>query len=162
MISEWFFNYLSNNEIFNLSAMKLYVKIALGVVLLFAVAGIGIALYYYNLKPQDLQKVKADFIITSSDLQKEFETDETGSSKKYISKVLEVTGEVISIEGKEKGSWNVTLQTGSDFSKIICTFPSVSDTAVFELGKNITVRGECSGFLMDVLLNNCAVLSSVN
>ena len=139
--------------------MKLYVKIALAVVFLIAVAGIGVALYYYNLKPQDLQKAKPDFVVSATELQKEFETDETGSSAKYIDKIVEVTGKVIKIESGEKGSWNITLDTGSDFSKIICTFPSVDDPGMFENGMNITIRGECSGFLMDVLLNNSAVVN---
>jgi hypothetical protein len=142
--------------------MKLYVKIALGVVLLIAIVGTGVALYYYNLKPQDLQKTKPDFLVNAADLQKEFETNETGSSAKYINKIVEVTGKVTGIESGEMGSWNITLETGNDFSKIICTFPEVDDPAVFETGMNITIRGECSGFLMDVLLNNCAVVSTAN
>ena len=142
--------------------MKLYVKIAIAVVLVIAVAGIGTALYFYNLKPQDLQKSKPDYVVTSIGLQKEFEADETGASAKYINKIVEVTGEVISVEEGERGSLNISLQTESDFSKVICTFPSVENPDIFEQGKEITIRGDCSGFLMDVLLNNCAVISLNN
>jgi hypothetical protein len=140
--------------------MKTPVKIALFVVFFIAVGGILAALYFYNLKPKDLQKVKPDYIITSADLEKAFETDEKAASAKYINKVVEVTGEVIAIEGKENKSWNVTFQTGSDFSKVICTLPLVADPGVFVLGKECTIRGECSGFLSDVLLNNCVVITN--
>lgn len=140
----------------------MYVKIALGVVLLIAVVGIGIALYYYNLKPRDLQKAKPDFVISASDLQGEFEKDETGSSARYINKIIEITGEVSKFEEVEKGSWNLTIETGNDLSKIICTFPAFDDPGIIVPGRKVTVRGECSGFLMDVLLNNCALISSGN
>jgi len=139
--------------------MKTPVKIALAVVFVVAVGGILAALYLYNLKPKDLQKVKPEFTITSTELQKAFEENEANASKTYINKVVEVTGEVISIVGSEKNSWNVTLQTGSDFAKVICTFPAVSNPDVFILGKEITVRGVCSGVLSDVLLNNCVVVN---
>lgn len=139
--------------------MKTYVKIALFVVFFLAVGGILAALYLYNLKPQDLHKVTADFIISSSELQKAFEDDEKAASEKYISKVLDVTGEVISIIGSEKNSANVTLQTGSELSKVICTFNSITDLSVFTLGKPVTIRGKCSGFLMDVLLNECIIVT---
>lgn len=138
--------------------MKTSVKIALAVVFVLAVGGILAALYLYNLKPKDLQNVSPDYVITPSDLQKAFEEDEKGSSAKYINKVVEVSGEIIEIIGAEKKSFNVTLQTGSDFSKVICTFPDIPNPDVFILGKQITVRGVCSGFLSDVLLNNCAVI----
>lgn len=138
--------------------MKTPVKIALAVVFVLAAAGIGTALYLYNLKPKDLLNVKPDYVITSTDLLKAFEEDEVVSSAKYINKVVEVTGEIIGIEDVEKKSWNISLQTGSDLSKVICTFPVVTDPGIFNLGREITVRGECSGFLMDVLLNNSVVV----
>ena len=95
--------------------------------------------------------------MTSIDLQKAFETDEAGSSAKYINKIIEVTGEIASVKPGEKSFINVSLRTGSDLSSVICTFPA-SDTTFFKTGNQITVRGICSGFLMDVLLNNCAII----
>jgi hypothetical protein len=138
--------------------MKSYLKVLLGVILLLAIVAIGAGIYLYTLKPQDLSKARPDYVITSSDLLDEFESDEASASAKYINKILEVTGEIISVEETGTGSWNISLQTRSDFSKVICTFPSVETPSVFETGNIITLRGECSGFLMDVLLNNCNVI----
>ena len=42
--------------------MKLYVKVALGVVFVLAVAGILGALYLYNKQPADTSKAKADLV----------------------------------------------------------------------------------------------------
>jgi hypothetical protein len=139
--------------------MKIYVKVALFFVTFIAIAAILAALYYYNLKSTDMAKARPDFIVTASALQKAFEDDETKASLTYINKIVEVTGNVLSVKPGEKGVVNITLATGSDLSSVICTSPAISDPSVFKTGDEITLRGECSGFLMDVLLNNCAVVN---
>jgi hypothetical protein len=136
--------------------MKLYVKIALFAVVFFAIGAILVALTLYFKKHTDLAKAKPDFIITATALQKEFEDNETSASAKYINKVLEVTGDIASITPADSNNFNISLKTGSDMSSVICTFSSSVDPGKFNTGEAITLRGECSGFLMDVLLNNCA------
>ena len=139
--------------------MKTYVKIALFFVSFIALSAILAALYMYNLKATDMSKAKPDFVISASVLQKEFEIDETAASKKYINKILEVTGTIAFVKPSVKKVLNIALVTGNELSSVICTFPAVSDTSKFITGNVITLRGECSGFLMDVLLNNCAVIN---
>ena len=138
--------------------MKTYIKVALFFVTFIALAAILAALYMFNLKHTDMAKAKPDYVISATDLQKAFEDDETVASKKYINKILEVNGTILSSKLSENNAVNITLATGNDFSSVICTFPAVKDTINMSLGKEITLRGECSGFLMDVLLNNCAVI----
>jgi tRNA_anti-like len=138
--------------------MKTYTKIALFFVSFIALSGILAALYMYNLKHTDMAKAKPDFVITASSLQKAFEDNETAASTRYINKILEVTGKIASIKPAENNVINISLVTGSDISSVICTFPAIADPSKFRTGDEITLRGECSGFLMDVLLNNCAVI----
>jgi len=138
--------------------MKTYVKIALFVVSFIALSAILAALYMYNLKHTDMAKAKPDFIMTALILQKAFEDDETAASKKYIDKILEVTGKIASVKPGGNNVVSISLVTGSDLSSVICTFPAVTDPSKFSVGDEISLRGECSGFLMDVLLNNCAVI----
>jgi len=135
--------------------MKRYVKILLGVVLFFALAGIGTALYLFNMQHKDIGKAKPDFVITAIDLQKAFEDNETAATAKYVKKILEIEGEVESVKTGEANVLNVTIKSGSDLSSVICTFVRVTDPAKFTAGSRVIVRGECSGFLMDVLMNNC-------
>jgi hypothetical protein len=138
--------------------MKTYVKITLFFVSFIALSAILAALYMYNLKHTDMAKAKPDFVITASLLQKEFEDDETAASTKYINKILEVTGMIASVKPAGNNVLSISLVTGSDLSSVICTFPAIADTSKFSTGDEIALRGECSGFLMDVLLNNCAVI----
>jgi hypothetical protein len=138
--------------------MKTYVKVALFFVTFIALAAILAALYLYNLKSTDMAKARPDFILTATDLQKAFEADETKASLSYINKILEVTGKISSVKPGEKGVVNISLTTENDLSSVICTFPAISDPGIFRAGDQITLRGECSGYLMDVLLNNCAIV----
>jgi hypothetical protein len=138
--------------------MKLPIKIALGVVLFLALAGILGALYLFTKQHKDLQKVRPDYVISATGLQKEFESDESGSTAKYVNRIIEVSGIIGSVKSGEENIVSISLKTGSDFSVVICTFPAGTDLVKFISGEEVKIRGECSGFLMDVLLNNCAVV----
>jgi hypothetical protein len=140
--------------------MKTYVKIALFVVFFIALISILAALILYNKKHPDTAKVKPDFIVTATALQKEFEDNEATASARYINKILEVTGTIISVTPADSTHINISLKTGSEISSVICTFPGIGDPAKFKTGEEITLHGECSGFLMDVLLNNCSMIMS--
>jgi hypothetical protein len=140
--------------------MKTPVKVALAVVLFIAIAGIGGALYLYNLKPKDLKSVNPDYTLTSTALQKAFEENETSATAKYVNKIIEVSGEIISIKEGEQRFVNVSLKTGNDLSAVLCTFPHGNDLIDLKSGTSVTVRGSCSGFLMDVLLKNCVLVES--
>lgn len=139
--------------------MKSSVKIALFVVFFVALGGILIALYMYNMQHKDLQKIKPDFVITAADLQKAFEDNDTLATSKYVNKIMEITGIIESVNIGKDNILSVIIKTGSDFSSVICTFPLTADTTKFIVGDQVTIKGECSGFLMDVLLNNCVLIN---
>lgn len=138
--------------------MKTYVKVALFVVSFIAISAILAALYMFNLKHTDMSKARPDFVVTSTVLQKEFEDNETSASAKYINKILEVSGNIASVAKADSNTLNISLKTGSDISSVICTLTVFGDISDLKEGEEITLRGECSGFLMDVLLNNCAII----
>lgn len=138
--------------------MKLSIKITLFVVLFIAIAGIWFAIHKFNLQHPDTSKVKPDFIVTATALQKEFDDNEATATSRYVKKIIEVTGNILSVTPADSAHTNISLKTGSDMSSVICTFKSLKDPSRFQTGKEITLRGECSGFLMDVLLNNCSVV----
>jgi hypothetical protein len=138
--------------------MKTYIKILLGVVLFIALAGIVVGIHFFRMPHKDLGKAKPDFIITAVDLQKAFEDNENAATAKYVKKILEIEGEVESVKTGEANVLNVSIKSGSDLSSVICTFVPATDPAKFTAGSRVTVRGECSGFLMDVLMNNCVLV----
>ena len=139
--------------------MKPYIKITLFIILAVAVITILTALIAFNKKHADTAKVKPDFVITATTLQKEFEDNEVAASTRYINKILEVSGTIASTAPSDSAHLNVSLKTGSDISSVNCVLPAKGDLSKFKPGEEITLRGECSGFLMDVLLKNCAIIT---
>ena len=138
--------------------MKTYVKVALFIIVLIALASILAALYMFNMKHTDMAKAKPDVVITATALQKAFEDNETNASTTYTKKIIEVSGKIASVKPGENNTLSISLVTGSDMSAVICTLPAITEQEKFKVGDEITLRGECSGFLMDVLLNNCAAI----
>ena len=137
-------------------------KIVLWLVFFIAVGGILAGLYMYNLQDKDLAKVKPDFIMTASELQKAFETDEASAGLKYINRIIELSGEVESVKPGENQTMVITLKTENPLSAVSCTMQSESLPPEFVAGNQVTIRGQCSGFLMDVLMNNCTVTGKSN
>ena len=138
--------------------MKAGYKISLALFLVLTVTGVVIAYHLYNLTSRDMNDLKADYILSSNELVKAFEENESEASTKFINKVVEVKGEIGSINSGENNSSNVLLKTGNSASAVICTFASADDLEGYTTGEKITIRGECSGYLMDVLVNRCRVI----
>lgn len=138
--------------------MKKPVKIVLISIVVLGVAGLSAGLFLFNKKHSDLNKVKPDFKVEASIIQKEFEENEATATSKYLNKIIEVSGQVQSVKQGDGFASSINLKTGSEMSSVICTFSSSDDISGLAVGRDITVRGECSGFLMDVLLNNCVIV----
>ncbi len=139
--------------------MKPRVKTVLIVLVLLGMAGAAGGFYLFNLKPRDMGKVRPDYVFTAVDLLVSFEQDEAAAAVKYVGKTVEVSGEIGAVTPGENSSLNVSLKTGSDFAAVICTVPAGAAAGNPEAGQVVTLRGECSGYLMDVLLKNCVIIS---
>ncbi|HEX2975069.1 MAG TPA: hypothetical protein VHO68_03955 [Bacteroidales bacterium] len=139
--------------------MRPWYKIGLLVLLIFVLSGICAAVYMFYLEEADSAVLKPDYVITAEDLQKEFLDNEGSASEKYVNKIVEVKGRISSIEPGEGSSINISLDTGTEISEVICTLSSGNIPLKLKTGDVVTIRGRCSGYLMDVLLNNCAVIA---
>lgn len=140
--------------------MKSSVKIALFVVFFLGLAGILFGIYMFNLKPANLQKANPDFRITATELQAAYEKSEAEANSLYLNKIIEVTGIIESIKPGENKAVSISLKTGNPVSDVICTLPEGTGISPLREGDNVTIRGECSGSLMDILLNNCVIIDT--
>ena len=122
-------------------------------------SGIAYGIILFNKPHADLNRVEPDFSLTASGLFSEFEADETAATEKYVGKIVEVQGFVSMVEYiSASGVLNITLCDEDQITGVICSFTGFTDQNLIpSLGQNITVRGECSGMLMDVLMNNCVM-----
>jgi hypothetical protein len=139
---------------------KRNILIAFAVIFVIGIIGGSYGLYMFFKKHKDLTNEKADFQLSASSLASEFEADETAASKKYIDKIVEISGRVESIEMGSDSTINVTLKVAGASAGVICAFQGrgIDDVKV-KKGDIATMRGDCSGFLFDVLLNNCVLVT---
>ena len=134
-----------------------YILIAAAILVLAAIIS---GLYLFNKKAPDLARVRADYVLTATTLYSDFEADEASATRKYVDKVIQVTGTITAVEVNADNTINITLG-GDDFGGVICTFQGIADTTLPGLasGNEAVIKGVCSGMLMDVLLNNCVIVS---
>lgn len=131
----------------------------LALVALLAVVAIG-GLWQYHKPTRNLATETADLSISAPELYRQFSEDESQANGQYLDKVVQVRGTLQSINRGEGGMLNLILDAGSEMGGIICEVPKGNLPAGLNLqtGKELTVKGQCTGFLMDVVLVKCVVV----
>jgi hypothetical protein len=115
-----------------------------------------IAYNMYNKSHVETKDATSDIVISPKELLDAYELDEAAADAKYLDKIIEVKGTVKAINQVDKGG-SLTLDTGNDMSSIICEFESVDAYANVKAGDQVTVKGFCSGKLMDIVLVRCSL-----
>lgn len=119
---------------------------------------LGGSLIGYKLYTKPHRSVTAEnaLSISAVALVSAYESSETDANAKYLDKVLEVTGKVTDLVKNQKGETVITLK-GTDMSGLLCTLETSAKQDV-QPGNFITVRGICTGYLMDVVLVRAIVV----
>ena len=142
--------------------MKRFILILL-VIIVLAAGWYGYKLY--TGKVPSLTEVEADATISATDLIAAFEKDSASANKQYLGKILEVSGNVKSVE---KESSTISLGNAESNSSVRCSLDSafVKDIASLNPGSAITIKGNCTGYMpdetglglgSDVILNRCVL-----
>lgn len=134
-------------------------KISIAILVLIII-GVFIVYKMYNKSHVDVSEASADITISANLILEEFSTDETTANRKYLEKIVAVKGEISETKiEKEKGI--ITLKTNDDFGSILCHLSEASTKKMddLEVGKTITVKGICTGYLMDVILVKSEIIN---
>ncbi|NLU40394.1 MAG: hypothetical protein GXX78_16055 [Bacteroidales bacterium] len=114
------------------------------------------ALVVYNKPHRNIQNTKPDFKLTASELLTSFENDSKNADAIYLNKILLVSGIVKSIN-KTNEIRTLIIGDPDNIFGVNCSFNirenSEADRVL--LGDTIQIKGECKGYLDDVILVNC-------
>jgi len=126
-------------------------------VLVFIALAVGF--YLYNKPHRNISRTKPDYIITAKMLSGSYHEDEVLADGKYLGRVLEVQGKVLSYEVSSVNSGVVVLE-GSESSSIRCDLSEneMHDGSIFQTGTLVTIRGTCIGLLLDVNMRDCVII----
>lgn len=142
-------------------------KKSLFILLAILLIGGTIALYAYkeyDRKPVDTSVVSPDFISDAKNLLAEFQSNDSVASKKYNDKVLQVEGLVKEIVKDENGFYSISLGDSTSMSSVRCSMDSIfnGDAEKVIKGKNVSIKGVCSGYNADELLGSDLILVRCN
>ena len=135
-------------------------KLLLGFLLCILVMAGLILLVPFYVPEENLHRQEADLQVAATELYTTYEADEAMGNRRYIDRIIDVTGTIAEITEDENGAAVVILRESDAFSGVLCTLEESERRAARELavGQSVTIRGFCTGMLMDVVLNKCIIL----
>ena len=125
-----------------------------GIVLLILIAWKG-----WNMYHQPRQGVSGQQAVESlpaEQLYKRYQSQEEKSNQAFLGRVVEVTGQLSSVS-REAGHETWILATGDAGAGISCQLFENKQAITPKIGARYTIKGKCTGFLMDVNLVDCVV-----
>ncbi|MBS1521041.1 MAG: hypothetical protein JST50_08600 [Bacteroidetes bacterium] len=136
-------------------------KIIWGLVIVVVLGVVNIWYYVFQYSKTHHRDVANEvaMLVTSTQLVKDFQSNEKVANAKYLNKAIEVKGELLQEEKDQSGNITLTLKSGDPFSNIFCTLKPGLPLPV--KGSIVVVKGVCTGFLSDVVLNNAIVVKPV-
>lgn len=124
----------------------------------------GLFIYFfkeYNRKPADLKEAKPAFNVSVQDIVSEFDNSEDAANKKYAGKIIEVKGLITNVVYKQDTLSSITL--GEGMHGVCCTLDRKHfiKSGLYREKDTITVKGICTGYLLDVEMNRCVVVMEI-
>jgi hypothetical protein len=120
------------------------------------VAGVATWKYVFRKAETSVASKKADVEISAKDLLNAYETNEDTANAKFLNKIIQVEGTVAEVKTDTSG-YSVYLKEPESVSGVLCGFnKEVKIEKHIKTGDVVIIKGICSGYLMDVVLNKCS------
>ena len=137
--------------------MKKIIWFALAVIIIGLIVGTFTFLYVFRKADVSVASKKADVEIRATELLKKFTDNEASANAEFLDKVIAVSGLIDKVT-EDSTSVSVCLKNPEDASGIICGFDKTAiDKSNLKPGGTIRIKGICTGYLMDVVLNKCSI-----
>lgn len=134
-------------------------KLIIGSALLLVILA-GVMMYMNYDFRANIATEKPAYIVDATSLYAEYEADEDAANQKYLGKTIQVSGDINNID-KISDPVTISLETGAMMGNLVCELSKTVEVDVtgIEEGQNITIKGSCSGKLLDVILVNCIIVT---
>lgn len=124
---------------------------------LLLIIGIG-SVIFLNLSGATTEGKKVDHTLGAIALFSAFETNEQAANKKYIGKIVEVKGNIMSTERDGNDATVILLDSGNGMDAILCTLEKGEEDKLTKGSEAVTIRGLCAGKAIDVVINKGIVV----
>jgi hypothetical protein len=116
--------------------------------LLLVLAGIGWGWHLYDKPHRSAAGISPDLTITADSLYHQYQSDERSADQHFMGKVLRVSGHLAEI-------WILAAEAGAPGGINCQLFAGTAVEHEPKPGDAVTIKGRCTGFLMDVNLTDC-------
>ena len=114
--------------------------------------------YHLYVKPhQSAAGETADFTIEADSLYSQYQSNEHAADQKYLGKVIEVSGKLSDIQHNGKAEVWILSPQGTGGGINCQLFAGIKSDPEPKSGDIVTVKGRCTGYLMDVNLVDCVM-----
>jgi len=131
---------------------KVLLSVSLIVILMTAAA-----MYMYNKPSSQTMSGRPDYVVNAETFFQEFEQNEAAANKKYLNKTVLISGIVTEIQGVDSVGINITLETLNPLFGVSCEFTDPGKADKIKIGDEVSIKGLCTGMLLDVVLVKCSV-----
>lgn len=114
----------------------------------------------FQRKPADISGVLPEVKINVAEIVGQYENDESKANRQYLGKIIEVAGNITEIINQQDTLINVLMGDTGSLHKVSCLLDNRHTNTVkkYRAGQLITLKGICTGFLLDVELNRCVIV----
>ena len=119
-----------------------------GVILAF----VGLSAWYIFLKPGRNIEQEAALKVKAGDMYNAYLADEKAANLLYLDKALMVSGKISEVKTNQQGQQVIVLETSDPIFGVVCTMSKPVDAAT---GKEVRIKGFCTGYTTDVVLRDC-------
>ncbi|MDX1408520.1 MAG: hypothetical protein R3330_10315 [Saprospiraceae bacterium] len=135
-------------------------KSVIRIVLVLAAIGVGVGIYMWNKPHRNIAKTKPAQTVTASNLVKSYQDDEEAANARFLGQVVQVSGIVRQIQPGDDGTTQILLSSDDLMTSVSCNLQEDQTAGAEGLrsGDQVTINGECTGILMDVVLERCVIV----
>jgi hypothetical protein len=141
------------------SAFKKYALSAIAIIICIC------SLYAYkefNRKPENLSNIKPQVIVSVDSIITAYENDETKANTKFLGKTILVNGIIVEMNNQHDTLLNVIMgNNGLHNVSCLLNNEELENFKKYSVGKPVSIKGICTGFLADVELNRCVIISNM-
>jgi hypothetical protein len=119
----------------------------------------GLSIYCYQKPTRNVAK-ETGIPVTATELYAQFTSDQLQANQVYLNKVLQVSGQVLTIKNTPYEGPVVVLRTSDPMFGVACALSKLEPSAQpVKPGETITIKGICTGYLSHVVLSNSCLVN---
>lgn len=114
----------------------------------------------YQRKPGDISNEEPFVKAAAVNVVDLYGQDETKANAQWLGKMIQVSGTICEIDNQHDTLVNVLIGDQASMHKVSCLLDKrhAAEIKNYAAGRQIIIKGICTGYLIDVELNRCVIV----